>query len=427
VPSSLDAIVLKAMAKGPANRYQSAAEMRGDLVRVLSGQRPAAPMVMTDEDRTSIMGAGRATEVMGGGRHRPAAMVDDYDDYDDYDPDAQARRKRRKALIVAAWVIGAIGLIALVAWLLPKLFTPGETNSGRVEVPSVVGQSQAIATQTINSKGFLPRTVYIPCQTNSNGSAPCTADQIGKVLSTDPPSGTFLAAGGTVTLNVGGSPQPVTVPDLTGMTQQQAQATLQHAGLQMTASQTTTPTTDPTQLGKVASQVPNAQGQAQPGSTVTITLYGQPQPVPVPDVTKMPYAQAAQQLQGQGFKVKKQTKADSAPAETVIEENPAVGSQVAPNSTITLIVSDGSLTAITVPTLVGLTQAQAQQALQAQGWTGQFNITRIPPTDPSQDGLITDSNPEAGQQMAKNQTVNLTISQYGAPPTPTTSTTPPHG
>src|SRR5205807_10018208 len=87
VPSSLDAIVLKAMAKGPANRYQSSAEMRGDLVRVLSGQRPAAPMVMTAEDRTSIMGAGR-TEIMGG-RHRPSSIANEYDDYDDYDPDGE--------------------------------------------------------------------------------------------------------------------------------------------------------------------------------------------------------------------------------------------------------------------------------------------------------------------------------------------------
>ncbi len=65
VPPTLDAIVLKAMAKGPANRYQSSAEMRGDLVRVLSGQRPGAPMVMTDEDRTSFIGGPpNRTEIM---------------------------------------------------------------------------------------------------------------------------------------------------------------------------------------------------------------------------------------------------------------------------------------------------------------------------------------------------------------------------
>src|SRR6266545_2813356 len=85
VSPALDAVVLKAMSKGPANRYQSAAEMRTDLVRVLSGQRPLAPMVMTEEDRTAVMAAGRTTvDRQGPGRHRPAALADDYDAYDPY-------------------------------------------------------------------------------------------------------------------------------------------------------------------------------------------------------------------------------------------------------------------------------------------------------------------------------------------------------
>ena len=69
----MDAVVLKAMSKGAANRYQSAAEMRTDLVRVLSGQRPLAPMVMTEEDRTAVMTQGRAQELRG--PHRPAAHI----------------------------------------------------------------------------------------------------------------------------------------------------------------------------------------------------------------------------------------------------------------------------------------------------------------------------------------------------------------
>jgi serine/threonine-protein kinase len=88
VNPALDAIVLKAMAKNPANRYQSAAEMRGDLVRVLSGQRPAAPQVMTEADRTSIMGQGRTEVIPGSGRHRPDVLDSGYDDYD---PDEEDR------------------------------------------------------------------------------------------------------------------------------------------------------------------------------------------------------------------------------------------------------------------------------------------------------------------------------------------------
>ncbi len=52
-PPSLDAVVLKALAKNPENRYQTAAEMRTDLIRVHSGEAPEAPKVFTDAERTS--------------------------------------------------------------------------------------------------------------------------------------------------------------------------------------------------------------------------------------------------------------------------------------------------------------------------------------------------------------------------------------
>jgi serine/threonine protein kinase len=58
VSAALDAVVLKAMNKNPANRYQSAAEMRTDLVRVLSGQRQLAPVVMTEADRDLMLDSG---------------------------------------------------------------------------------------------------------------------------------------------------------------------------------------------------------------------------------------------------------------------------------------------------------------------------------------------------------------------------------
>ena len=57
IPPELDAVVLKALAKNPDNRYQTAAEMRADLVKVHSGEQPDAPKVFTDAERSSLMSA----------------------------------------------------------------------------------------------------------------------------------------------------------------------------------------------------------------------------------------------------------------------------------------------------------------------------------------------------------------------------------
>ncbi|HEX9337013.1 MAG TPA: Stk1 family PASTA domain-containing Ser/Thr kinase, partial [Pseudonocardiaceae bacterium] len=265
VPPQLDAIVLKAMSKGPANRYQSSAEMRGDLVRVLSGQRPAAPMVMTDEDRTSIMGAGGRTEVMGG-RHRPSSIVNDYDDYDDY-PDGERDRRRRRGWIIAASVVGAILVIALLALLLPKLLgSSNNPNAGKVAVPPVVGQLQANAISAVNQANLTPITKPVICQPDATGAAPCTSDQIGKVVRTDPTAGTFLAEGKTVALYIGSAPPQVPVPNVVGDNQADAQTALTKAGLTLAPNPQTQSTNDPNLVGKVISQNPAANTNAAPNS-----------------------------------------------------------------------------------------------------------------------------------------------------------------
>ena len=76
VTPALDAIVLKALSKNPANRYQSAAEMRADLVRVRSGQQPLAPIVMSEDERTALLNpaaTGQTRRINGAGTRLRAA------------------------------------------------------------------------------------------------------------------------------------------------------------------------------------------------------------------------------------------------------------------------------------------------------------------------------------------------------------------
>ena len=65
MPAALDAITLKALAKNPYNRYQTAGEMRDDLIRALQGDPVEAPLVMSDDERTDYMNQTGPTQAVG--------------------------------------------------------------------------------------------------------------------------------------------------------------------------------------------------------------------------------------------------------------------------------------------------------------------------------------------------------------------------
>src|SRR5437764_8637640 len=127
ISPALDAVVLKAMSKNPANRYQSAAEMRSDLVRVLKGQRQLAPVVMTDADRDLMLDSGptvamRATRA---GRRRAEAAGG---------PIEERRSGRGLGVLTTVVVVAIIGMILL---LFTDVFGGGPKP---VSLPHVVGQ-----------------------------------------------------------------------------------------------------------------------------------------------------------------------------------------------------------------------------------------------------------------------------------------------
>ncbi|HEY4458411.1 MAG TPA: PASTA domain-containing protein, partial [Pseudonocardiaceae bacterium] len=412
VNPALDAIVLKAMAKGPANRYQSAAEMRGDLVRVLSGQRPAAPAVMTEADRTSMMGQGRTEVIPGGGRHRPDVLDSDYDDYDPDEEDRLARRKR--AWIITAVVLGVILVIALAVWLIPKLVGGGTTTSTQTKVPQIYGQLQSSAESALSDAKLTWTITPVPCGPATNGGQPaCSADQINKVLRSDPAQGTSVAQQTKVNLFIGSTPGNQTVPDVSGLSITDATNKLQALGFKIAQSSNPTPTTDSNKFNTVVpgSQTPAANTSQAYGSTITVTLYSQQQTKQVPNVTGQLYDAAKQTLQGQGFGVRKVTQPGSDPLNTVEDQNPQGGSSAPQGSTITLTVSDGSQATFSMPDLRGETVSQAKTQLQGLGWTGNFNQITDQTVNPLKNGIIEDQEQNPNSQVAMNATIGITVWQ----------------
>ncbi|SEP68133.1 serine/threonine protein kinase [Lentzea xinjiangensis] len=422
VSPQLDAIVLKAMSKGPANRYQSAAEMRADLVRVLSGQRPSAPAVMTAEDRTAVMNEQAAsrnqrTQVVSGGRHRPAALRSEPED--DYDPIAdeeeERRAKRKKAIMVTLVVILCVAVLGLAAWITANVMNSGnETTADKVGVPSIVGLSPLEAKEKIREAGLVATQQDVACEPGANGAAAaCTADQINKVIGTNPPEGTQVIKGSQVTISVGAPPGEGTVPDLVGKSPSEAQAVLDKDpnGFKLQQAADAIEVDDPNKVGKVATQNPATGLKLKKGGTISIQLGRAPDKQNVPNVVGDDVDDARQTLIGSNFKVQVEEVDSAKPQGQVLSQTPAGNSKAAKDTTVTLKVSRGNQ--LEMPDLTGLTQREAETKLKALGWNGNLNVEEQQVTNPQQKDKVLTQNPAKGQQITKGSTVTITVAKFG--------------
>ncbi|MDU0289585.1 Stk1 family PASTA domain-containing Ser/Thr kinase [Saccharothrix longispora] len=428
VTPALDAIVLKAMAKGPANRYQSAAEMRADLVRVLSGQRPSAPAVMTAEERTAMLNQSSParTEVVGGGggRHRPQAQRDEPAEYDPLSEEEAERRARRKKTIMIAVVVAlCVAVLALATWITTTLMgeeDPGVGPTDKVSVPSVVDMTQAAANAAIQDAGLLPQVELVPCQPGAE--IPCTAEQIGKVVQTDPPANREVEKRSSVKLFIGKAADQVEVPSVAGMSPAEAQKKLEAEQWGFQQSTETVEVSDPGLVGKVAQQTPTPGTRAPKGSTVTVVLGKAPDDVQLPDVTGQTADNARATLEGSGFKVQVKEVDSAVDQGEVVAQNPAPG-RVDKGTLVTLSVSKENQ--FIMPDLRGMTENQARTKLNQAGWTGNDLVVsdKEPTTDISQRDKILDQEIKPNTPAAKTARINVILAEFGVGGGPPTTTT----
>ncbi|UOZ09046.1 Stk1 family PASTA domain-containing Ser/Thr kinase [Amycolatopsis sp. WQ 127309] len=414
VAPELDAVVLKALAKGPANRYQSAAEMRSDLVRTLSGQRPAAPMVMSEDERTQVMNNDR----------RQPQRYEEYAEPDDEDPKAKRRRRTILAVLAAVFVLGAV---LLIMWLSGSF----KSTPGTVAIPDVVHQTVPQARETLTGAGFNSiGTKNVTCGVQpTDGSPQCEQGDVNRVIKIDPASGTPVSTDAKITLYVGVAPGKARVPDLKGKTRDAAQQALTDAKLTLDTNVAEVEVDDPNQAGLVQQQTPTADSEVDEGTAVKITIAKSKELKQVQDFTGKPYSQADSALRGQGFKTKRVDQAsDSVPKDSVITQNPNGGSVIA-GTTITLTVSTGpeQTDKIEMPNLSGMTTDEAQSKLQSMGWTGNLR-QQSDKTSKEPEGTITKQNVTPGTQIDKDQAITVGVSEgNGGFPFPTTTPGTPGG
>jgi eukaryotic-like serine/threonine-protein kinase len=330
MPPWADAIVLRAMAKSPNDRYQSAAEMQADIQRAASGMQVSAmapPPTRADyygyQDRTQRMGQQTATG-MGAAPTAVSPYQPGYQDgYGGYDGGGEEPRRSwaRRWLPWLIPLLVVIGAVIAAALLLTS-------NGSSAYVPQVNGEPQAQAVAQIKSVGLVPQVV------DKNSSTV----QKGYVIDTNPANGNSIAKGGTVTVYVSSGAQKIQVPNVTGMQSAAAQQKLASVGLNNVNTQPDAQSTLP--QGEVDHMSPSQGTLVDPNQQITLFISGGG--APVQSVIGDTPTQAEQILQAQGFKV--QAVFTPAPANqpvtpnTVWSQNPAANTVKPTGTTIQIFV-----------------------------------------------------------------------------------------
>jgi serine/threonine-protein kinase len=335
LPTWADSIVLKAMAKSPNDRYQSAAEMQADIQRAASGMQVAAsvpPPTRADyydyQQRTAQMGPqtmmGAAptsvspyqqTGYQTGYQQPYGSGGYDNGGYDNGGGD-QPRGGARRWL---PWLIS--GLVVLAAIIVAVILLHGGGSGASANVPLVNGATYSQAAAQIKAAGL------VPVENKESSTV-----KVGYVISTNPDNGNSVAKGSTVTVNVSTGAAKIALPNLTGSSAAEAEQQLKNLGF--TNVNPVQDQQSTAQSGSVDHMTPGP-GNYPPDQQITLYVSGGS--VQVPNVVNQTAAEAQAILQQDGFQVA--TNSTPAPADQMVEpgtvynQNPAAN-QVKPKGTL---------------------------------------------------------------------------------------------
>ncbi|MET7417936.1 Stk1 family PASTA domain-containing Ser/Thr kinase [Dactylosporangium sp. NPDC005555] len=267
VTPDIDAVVLKALAKNPLNRYQSAGEMRADVMRAAAGRPVSAPPVMTEDEMATVMAAQTAY------RPPPASRQ----------PARAAQRQKRKNSTGIAVALTVLSILAIAALSIGLYLA---NQAPMVDVPDLVGKSQTEAAATL-------RQLKLEGDPRTGSSDNCKA---GTVISQSPAKGLQVKQGSQVDYDICGQPTLITIPTLVRSTKDVASQQLTNLNLKVVV----VPKDGPQAKDEVIESDPPAGQQVKAGSTVTLYVSKFNQAI-MPEVANKTLAQAQALLEAAGF------------------------------------------------------------------------------------------------------------------------------
>jgi len=384
IPPDLDMIVLRALAKNPEDRFQTAEEMDAELERVAQG---AGVTTETADAATAVLsgtGLSGAPTAITPPRRPPPAARPSYR-YDEPPP----RRRPFWPWLLALLVVVLAGV---AGWYAYGQIKDSLSGSGTVSVPPLTGMREDLAVARVHRAGLDDEVIRRPNERT----------KVGDVYDQRPDPGVRVDKGQKIRIYVSTGPPKVEVPDVRGQSRDEAVGTLTNAGLTPNVVEIFSRE----EAGTVIAQFPLGGTRVLKGSKVRINVSRGVKPLTVPNVVGQPYDNAAGQLQAEGFAVARRDVDSGQPKDVVIDQQPDGGSSLARGGTVTLYVSKGPKFS-TVPDVTSQDEDSATQTLERSGFEVDTQDQEV--TDPSQDGIVLSQDPAGGTRAKPGSAVTIVV------------------
>jgi eukaryotic-like serine/threonine-protein kinase len=386
VSPALDAVVLKALAKDPANRFATAAEFSNAL--------DAAEADPTSIGDTAAYGAVGPAAAAGLGAAAGAALG-----ADPAQAAMQSEQEAAKAGQGGGWMTRKrAAIIGAILLLLGGVAAFALTRPEQVTVPNVLKEGQARAQERLEQAGFEVQALPRP-----------NCAEADTVVEQDPGAGEDAEEGSTVTITVS-TGQDVSVPPVAGLTAAEATRKLQRAQLLVRSRERFSAGTKP---GRAIRTRPKAGAEVDCRSIVTLLVSRGQNVVTLPNLIGLQRAEAESTLDRLGFIVDVDTRDADQPEGEVIGQSPGPESRLPKGETVTIIVSTGAGSVI-VPNVEGQTESAATANLTGDGLN--VVVDEEPTEDESEDGRVIDQAPAAGTRVQMGDTVTIVVGLFEEPP-----------
>ena len=245
MPRSIENIILRASAKNPDNRYESAEEMNEDLKTALDKERFNEPKFVYKYKEKGFDEMPKTTQ------KRSKRNLEN-------------NEKKDKKMNIALIIVGSVVGILLAAVLFVMFIYPKITEETKTEIPDVAGMTVKQAENTLENDGF-----EVNSKTKKQESDEIEED---KVIGTDPEVGRNMKKGTKVTLIVSKGSSKIKIENYKGKTYTEIQKKLEKAGITVIIDKKDVSSSEGVKENTILEQDVKAGEKLGKGDTITLTI-----------------------------------------------------------------------------------------------------------------------------------------------------------